>query len=218
MADPEPRPDALRSGVAPRLKRSVIDPFRLARLRYHLGEPSAVPAAYPLWRGVWRDTFRELDDLEDLRSDDFTRQDRIGVLFDGDEAVGMTAFRWVDLDAPSTRDDSYFRPWPEAAVRALRRDGPRLCIGSNLTVRPGWRGPVAGQSVSRMLLEHAVREFLRSSADVMAGTMRNDRGVQRTAYALGAVPLAEGVAFHGVSVDLVAWYRADCLEKEGRIP
>jgi len=62
------------------------------------------------------------------------------------------------------------------------------------------------------LLSLAVRRFLASTADVMAGTMRNDRGMNHIAYRLGARLITQS-KMHGVDVDLVAFDRA-VLEEE----
>jgi hypothetical protein len=61
-----------------------------------------------------------------------------------------------------------------------------------------------------LLLALAVERFLLSDADVLVGTMRNDRGMDDLGYRLGFRPLAHNVFFHGRDVDLVAFYRRTC--------
>lgn len=191
--------------------------LELDRLRYCLVSPRAAArnvlgGAYRCWKNVWMQTFQELDGAEQIRSDDFTRQDELGLLFEGDECIGMTAYRWVDFSHPTARDDSYFSAWSDDALDALVENGTRVCIGSYLTVAPEWRRTEI-HSAKELLLGLAVRRFLASPADVMTGTMRNDRGMNGIAYRLGARLLTSST-MHGVDVDLVAFDRS-ALEDDG---
>lgn len=204
------RPEEKRhaSGTVP---RAVV---RSAALTYHLLRPkdpgpADVPLlseAYRCWSEVWQQTLDELDELKHVPSDDFSRQDQIGALFHDWECIGMTSFRWVDLSSAIGQDDSYFAVWPRDSVDAMCAAGARVCIGSNLTVAAPWRH-ASGPSVKELLLTLAVDRFLQSDADAMAGTMRNDRGMNTLGYRLGFQPLAHDVIHHGVTVDLVAYYR-----------
>src|SRR5215510_8573526 len=65
----------------------VVRPAAIAaqQLQYHLFIPRktrdpVLNGAYELWRDVWQSTFLEADGVADLYSDEFTRQDEIGVL------------------------------------------------------------------------------------------------------------------------------------------
>jgi hypothetical protein len=162
---------------------------------------------YDCWQTVWGQTLRELDGADMVFSDDFTRQHELGCLFYSGRCIGMTAWRWVDLSIRAEREDSYFRAWPRAVLESAFASGKRVCIGSNLTVLPEWRGMVDGYSIKELLMVLAVKRFLASDADVMVGTMRNDRGMNGLVYRLGARPLLQSVAHHGVAVDLVTFTR-----------
>ena len=202
---------SLGSGVVPRaVIRSEALSYQILRPRD--AGPADLPLlgeAYELWSEVWRQTLLEQDGLTDVWSDDFTRQDEIGALFHQSECIGMTAYRWIDLSSPIHKDDSYFRAWPAAAKDAACAHGTRVCVGSNLTVAPAWRTAV-GQSAKVLLMALAVDRFRQSQADVMVGTMRNDRGMDDLGYRLGFRPLAHDVFFHGRNVDLVAFYQQTC--------
>ena len=206
--DRRPHETRHASGIVP---RAVV---RSEALSYHLLRPKdAGPADIPLlgeayrcWSEVWNRTLDELDQVKHVPSDDFSRQDLIGAIFHDWECIGMTSFRWVDLANPIDKDDSYFSVWPRTCVKAVCAAGTRVCIGSNLTVAAPWRH-AQGTSVKELLLTLAVDRFLRSDADAMAGTMRNDRGMDELGYRLGFQPLAHDVIHHGVTVDLVAFYR-----------
>ncbi len=198
-----------QSGIAP--SRSRVEGIEPASLRYVLQTPRGdgrdLDLAYATWRRVWTEALAELDGADRVFSDDFTRQDELGVLFHEDACVGMTAFRFVDFSVKQVQEDSYFAPWPASARTALLGVGRRVCIGSYLTVDAAWRGARGPLRAKELLLTLAVERFLASYADVMAGTLRNNRGMNDLAYRLGARALAVDVQHHGVAVDLVAFHR-----------
>ncbi|MGA9520145.1 MAG: hypothetical protein WBV82_01695 [Myxococcaceae bacterium] len=186
----------------------------VAGLTYHLLHPNQrawdselIDEAYRCWRRVWSDTLEELDGVTRISSDQFTRQHEIGALFLDKQCIGLSTFRFVDLRVPCMRDDSYFEVWPETALKALVRDGPHICIGSQLTVAPEWRRGASGLPVKDLLLGLAVQRFLESRTNTMTGLMRNNRNMNELAYRLGAEPLMRGSTLHGVEVDLVAFRR-----------
>ncbi len=204
--------DARRSEVVP---RAVVRPEELS---YHLLSPrNAGPADVPLlgetyrcWTEVWADTFRELDNLKDLRSDDFSRQDEVGALFHGYECIGLSFFRWADLRNPVVRADSYFAAWPAAAIDTAAKHGTRGCISSYFTIAAPWRRAV-GCSLKDVLVSLIIERFLLSDADVLVGTLRNNRGINSMCYRNGFESIQKDVLFHGVDVDLTAFYRATCV-------
>lgn len=169
-----------------------------------------IGSAYQCWSEVWRETFAELEGRTELHSDDFTRQDEISALFHGYECIALFFSRKVDLSHPFSRDDSYFSVWPEAARAAACARGSRVWVSSNITIHRDWRRP-ANCSLARLICALIIERFLISDADVLVGTMRNDRRMNTVTYELGAKPLAENVIHHGVPVDLVAFYRGECV-------
>jgi hypothetical protein len=182
---------------------------------YHLMLPRSVDAAerermfrvHLCWRDTWGAMLRDLDGEELRFSDDFARQDEIGALFNGSECVGLSGYRFVDLSLPWHRADSYFGPWPAPLVEQIAASSPRVCIGSNLVVAPSWRGALTPLRVSEMLLALAVQRFADSEAQIMLGTMRNDRRMNHVSYRMGARPLRTNVLHHHVAVDLVMFTR-----------
>jgi hypothetical protein len=162
--------------------------------------------AYRCWSEVWRQTFLELDNQPSLPSDDFTRQDEVGALFHNYECIGLSFFRWVDLSSPLDRDDSYFAVWPEAARAAATKDGSRVCVSSSFTIAAPWRR-ASGCSLKDVLVALIIERFLLSDADVLVGTVRNNRGVNLVVYRNGFQPIHHNAILHGVEVDLTAFYR-----------
>ena len=199
---------APQSGFVP---RPAVRPEALSYHRLHpraagIADAPLLGEAYRCWRDVWKTTLRELDNLPDVPSDEFTRQDEIGALFHDYECIGLTGFRWVDTSQPMFLDDSYFKIWPTSASDAARAFGPIACILSNLTVSPAWRR-ARGPRVMELLGCLSVDRFVQSDGDVLVGTPRVDRGVNRLCYRLGFRSLMSDVVHHGVNIDLVAFYR-----------
>jgi hypothetical protein len=214
--DSLPQPEAeerhvSKSDVVP---RAIVRPEALS---YHLLRPrEAGPADVPLlgeayrcWSEVWHDTFAQLENRLCVPSDDFTRQDEVGALFQGYECIGLSFYRWVDLSSPIIRDDSYFSVWPEETRDAACAKGSRICVSSNFTIGPSWRR-AEGCSLKDVLGALVVERFLVSDSTTLVGTMRADRGMSRLTDRLGFRRLREGVIHHGVEVDLVAFFRDSC--------
>jgi len=121
----------------------------------------------------------------------------------------MTFFRWVDLENPIFKDDSYFAPWSPEALSTAMSQGTRICISSHFTVASTWRN-AKGCSVKDVLGALIVERFLRSDCHTLVGTMRNDRGMNKFTYRFGAKPVERDAVHHGVPVDLIAFYRELC--------
>ncbi|MET0390119.1 MAG: hypothetical protein ABW321_29375 [Polyangiales bacterium] len=160
-----------------------------------------------MWTEVWHQTLLELDNVQRVSSDEFTRQDEIGAIFHGYECIALSVFRWVDLDNPMYGDDSYFAVWPQAARDKACRDGARICIGSNITIAPAWR-KAEGCSLKDVLAALIIERFVHAGqGDAMVGTMRKDRGMDKLMDRVGAERLGFTVTHHGVDVELFAYYR-----------
>lgn len=189
-------------------------------LDYHLFSPQRahhplLEQAYEIWRDGWQATLEELDSAKRIFSDEFARQDEIGVLCNGDQCVSVTGIRWLDLSLSRAREDSYFQHWPKQALDAL---GPAyVCITSNTIVHPHWRRirveAQTGNEIHSTRLAFAtialsVRRFLASGADSIIALTRNDRAMGRAAAELGATKLAQ-ITLHGVESDVIVVPRAD---------
>lgn len=207
------------------IQRIERRPIAVDRLQYHLLRPQVVrqpllEAAYELWHDVWQSTFLEADGTAEIYSDEFTRQDEIGVLTAGTCCVSVTALRWLDLSTARSREDSYFRPWPRAALRALG-DGI-IGISSNAVVHPDWRGtllaPPAGELGQPVRLVHAavgltIQRFFESPAQGSVAVTRNDRRMDRVCQSLGATSIGK-IILHGIESDLMHFPRRALREEE----
>jgi hypothetical protein len=202
--------------MIPRGIRKASQMLHLDELRYVLipgenpsGEISDVyRAAYRCWSKVWSDTFLELEGDSRIFSDDFTRQTEIGAIMAGDRCIAMGFLHAVDFRLPTARHDSYFKVWSDEAIASLIKDGPEILVASHLTVDAGSRGDLGnGLYLKDLIVGLVVKSLLASRADAMTGTMRCNRGAQRSAYQYGATAIQKGVIHHGVEVDIVAFYR-----------
>jgi hypothetical protein len=203
--------------IQPRLGPHTI---AVEALEYHLFSPQRthhplLEQAYEIWRDGWQATLEELDAARRLFSDEFARQDEIGVISSGHRCLSVTGIRWLDLSLPRSLEDSYFQHWPDAAIAAL---GPSsVCITSNTIVHSEWRRTMveapSGEEVHGTRLAFAtialsVRRFLASGADSIIALTRNDRAMGRAAAELGATKLAQ-ITLHGVETDVIVVPRAD---------
>lgn len=188
-----------------------------AGLAYHVLDPDSgleprcplVDEAYGRWRAVWEPTFFELTGLIKLHSDEFSRQHELVTVFQQGRCIGLTGFRYVDLDSDVSRHDSYFASWPDEAYAAARSWGREACIIGNFMVAPEHRGRRGNLSLSEIVTVLSLHRLTTSRANVALVTTRNDRRVNQLMYRYGAHRLFENATLHGVSVDLVAFPREE---------
>ncbi|MDJ0450532.1 hypothetical protein [Methylocystis sp. JR02] len=174
-------------------------------------------SAYAMWKMVWSETFRELDGLDKMFSDDFARQDEILCVFRGPVCLALGLMRWRDIELPSVREDSYFQMWPAEAIDGLRANGKDIIICCNLTIHPMARSNALGLPMKDVMMGLLIQRFLESGADAMTGAMRADRGMHKTTYRLGATPLATGLVHHNSPVDLVAFFPQNMTGGEAEV-
>lgn len=163
-------------------------------------------ATYAHWELVWGQTFKELEGKDKIFSDNFTRQDEVFALFEGELCVAMVCHRYVDLSTVPGRKDSYFEAWPELAMKGLTAHGPRIFLANQISVHPEKRGRSHGVSLKDLLSSFTVWHMRQLDVDAMTGTMRADKNMQNVLYDCGAIPLMKNVIFHNVPVDLLAFH------------
>jgi hypothetical protein len=169
--------------------------------------------AYELLRDGWQATLSELSGITSIDSDEFGRQDEIGVLAVGRSCVSVTGLRWLDLSTAMAREDSYFRSWPESAKTVL--GSSRIGISSNTVVAKSWRRtliePRHGSTPTPMALATValtLRRFIESSAEKFIGTARNDRSMNRIGTGIGGTKIGQ-VKVHNIDSDLICQTRQD---------
>lgn len=165
--------------------------------------------SYDLWKKTWKQTFFEQNGSKELFSDQFSRQHKIASLFYRGKCVSMIFFYFTNMSYSSSREDSYFRAWPEEAIGKLVRDGNKIIIGSNITVHEHFRGPIIDGHIplKNLTLDIGIQFLLDSDCAAMTGTMRCDRGMNTIAFSCGARLLQPSITFHNGPVDLVSFYK-----------
>ncbi len=169
--------------------------------------------AYKLWRAVWKETLLQLDGNDEIYSDSFTRQWRVGCLFFNNECVALSFFQKTDFSLAVATDDSYFQAWARPDLDFLCQKGSDVLIGSNITVKTDYRGiAFDGVLLKDIILNFCIRMLLESSCTVMTGTMRSNKGMDKLALRLGATLIRDRVIFHGVEVALVGFFPEICRQ------
>jgi hypothetical protein len=197
----------LPSSERPEIRRELFGYRLLSPRAVGIGDVALVGEAYHCWSESWTATLQELDGVDHVPSDEFTRQDEIGAIFYGYECVALCCFRYVDLSSAMHRDDSYFRVWPLSARREACRQGQRLCIASHFTVAASWRRSALKSSLKGILTAVSLDRFASSSGDALVGVTRDDRGMSKATEGLGANILGKS-ELHGVPVSLIAFYKS----------
>lgn len=179
-----------------------------------------VHATYQMWDRVWSEALRELDGINSIPSDEFTRHREVLVLFFGNEPIASLFFSPVDLGTALGRKDSYFAVWPDETLDRMNKlfTGLDVLICCQFTVAPEWRRESQGVSVKRLLAALAIEHLKASSCRGMTGNTRKNRGIHKIFYDVGGQALAEDVICHGVEVDLMYFDRNHCQAVAHRAP
>jgi len=208
-----------------RVQRVQARTVPVESMEYHLFAPRRahdplLDRAYDVWRDVWHSTFTEVYGTARVFSDEFARQDEIGVLTVGPHCISVTGLRCLDMSLARSREDSYFQHWPVDEVNAL---GTALIgISSNTAVHPDWRGslieppanrPGEPERLSFVTIALTIQRFFASPADYAVALTRNDRSINRVAAALGATSRSR-IILHGADTDVVRWPRNPVASKD----
>ena len=199
-------------------RRTEYPRLGVEALEYHLFKPRVshhplLLGAYELWRNGWQATL-EVKGVRRIHSDEFGRQDEIGVLSVKQRCISVVGLRWFDLSLAMDREDSYFLPWPKATLDSLRDN--IIGVPSNLVVHPEWRRtviepasdrPEDAVSLSLATLALAIQRFIDSPAELFVGVARNDRSMNRVAAAIGGTQIGR-ITMHGEESDLICITRA----------
>ena len=162
---------------------------------------------YKTWKLVWQKAFLELDGVDKIHSDGFTRQTKIAAILHKGKCVSLAAFRETDFTYQYEKEDSLLSSWDEESYSKLVSDGKKVSICSYLSVHPDYRGEIAPEVTLKLIMVHlCARVLLDSPCDVMTGTMRCNRGTDKSAYSAGATFIKKA-SMHSVDVDLVGFYK-----------
>jgi hypothetical protein len=200
------------------MKNTLLETLRPEDLRYYLLPSKAqtrhielYEQAYKTWKATWAEARTELGVTTDLPSDGFTRQTRIGAVYYGNTCIALSGFNELNFAFSASRQDSLLSSWSEQDFERLLVDGKDIMIGGYLTVAKEFRGVLHdGQKLKDIMVALCVRTLLDSGCDVMTGTMRCNRGTEKSAYASGATFISKG-KMYGVEVDIVGFFKKNIL-------
>jgi hypothetical protein len=171
-----------------------------------------VLAVYNMWKELWSSTLLELDGSDKLFSDDFTRHQYVGALLHNEEPIGLCLFSEFDLEYPMWKEDSYFKIWPEETILKVSQEAlnKKILVCCYFTIAKAWRKSTSEIDFKKVLAGLAVKYFINSDCSLMIATTRNNRGMDKVTYNLGAIPLIKDQVLHGVLVDLVLFKNEEC--------
>lgn len=172
-----------------------------------IGFENEYKSAYKTYSTCWGEAFRELfgNDFV-LYSNDFTRQDYVHALFNGNECIAVAFQREIDLNNPADLDDSWFKPWKKSHFANLVRAGYRHSLMySNFTVQKLYRKSVLQNNLSISHIFgclHILYQF-ELGIPLMFGMTRNDRSMDKLTAKWGAEVIERGLIHNTTATDLI---------------
>jgi hypothetical protein len=164
--------------------------------------------AYKLWHDVKLHALQHesnLKNIQELDSDDFLRQHEIIALFLDKEPVGMIGVNWMDLSSAAYLDHTYFScNYSNQALNKLRESmHQQVMVVEQCMVARDWRKRKIGIGISEILLGLSMLRFLDSAATALISCPRNNRGMHKSFYRLGALSLEKNHLLYGSPSDII---------------
>ncbi len=184
--------------------RFIVTPTRF----YPDSVAQDVVKAYECWKQVWGHAFaEEMNVNEVLHSDHFTRKSHLAVLFHGEVPLGVCTSNVLDLSIPQDRDDSYFKVFPTDIYHQFLVQSPLIITCCNATINFEYRKNRLGLPGLDLLFGMMIRYLKSSPAEMIVGTARLQKGVEKVCYRTAATCLAKDLPYTipGQRIDLVAW-------------
>lgn len=164
--------------------------------------------AYACWREVWDSFYKEMSTSEKLFSDTFSRQDEIITLFFRGECAALLFCREVDFSENATFHDSYFDIWPEEALKRLCKDGNKILLISQLSIREKFRKSYLGLSWRDLLVGLCYERFHPSDCHAAATSVRIQKRMDQSILKVNGTPLVHNLHYRfDQNVDLVGFFR-----------
>lgn len=172
--------------------------------------------SYELWNLVWSETLKELDGIEKLPSNEFTRFDFASVILDKGKPISLMCYTSVDMGLKPRRFDSWFDSWPsEILERQKERDGLGL-IAAWFCTHPDYRKSSQVSlnfNVTQVLAEVFGKIIISDSYNVGYGMTRNNRSVGQYSVNIGGEVIANANA-HNCDVSLVLFEPEKIFSKQ----
>jgi hypothetical protein len=163
--------------------------------------------AYELWHQVWAPTLLELDGVQKLHSNEFTRHDYTAVIFDHDLPVSLICYSEVNLNSRARREDSWFNSWPVETLERFKTktETPSL-MGAWLCTHPEYRKSLGPDKTNfgQVSMEIFGKLVLDRNYEQGFGVTRNNRSVDKYAQHTGCEVVGKTMD-HGCEVNLVVF-------------
>ncbi len=168
---------------------------------------SVYMATYRTYEEVWAKAFPELDKPSAIFSNDFTRQDYIVSLMDGDTCAACSFFREVNIKNPIHRKDSWFKEWPNEIFDKLTNDGLNSgLIYSYGTVHSDYRKSKRPELKTFLLIGYlSMLQAQQDQFQLMFGATRNSHKVDEACSSWGSITLKENISYFNTNADLVVF-------------
>jgi hypothetical protein len=166
-------------------------------------------SAYDYWKTFWKDVYSQVGEKGDLNTDDFLRQDFIGVLMHDEEIVGMHLYNLFDLSMRAHMDQRFMsKGFGELYFRQLKNKKVKTAMSLEyLTVDPLWRKSVIGISVAEILIGLALKIQKSLDIDAGIGKSRADVKVTQMVERFGAKVLGNKILIHNITTDLIVFFK-----------
>lgn len=167
--------------------------------------------AYEFWLHTWKKSYNFFGwDPNSIHSDQWTRQDHIGVLHFENKIIGTLFFDEKNLSTPLAQNDSYFRMWPEKSFKKIQKleGAKKALICSYFTLGEDWRKENYGLNAKYLLCSMATEYLTTTEHNFMVGTVVRKSHIHTMAYDLTAEKIEENVYEKELAVDLIVWHKS----------
>lgn len=164
-----------------------------------------------MWLSVWRESYNYFGwDPQQVRSDQWMRQDSILCLFENENPVALSFFDSKDTSYPIFKEDSYFRMWSNELLDKIKYfdEKEKLLVCSYFTLASEYRSNRATINYKQIFHALSLKYFCELNNEFMVGTMVKKSGMSDVSRKHGAEILAYDVEEKGLLVDLLYWKKS----------
>lgn len=177
--------------------------------------------AYETFKSTWSEEFSSIKGQEVLvPSNDFTRQDYIIAVYNGDTCVALDCMREVSIKSYVQTDDSWFQPWEKKHFENfLARGNEQVLVNSYFTVHKDYRRTIEGGNINTAFLTGCLSVLYQVELDfaLMLGMMRNNRSMNSLGKMWGGDAL-ETVSHNGIPTDLFVFEKNKIITTSQKFP
>lgn len=157
-------------------------------------DPKILNEAYRCWKENWKWVIdNEFKNHAKLDANEFTQQDCVIGLFDGDRCFAVGFVRHIDIQFQGIVDDNWLNQWTSKGVERIKELN-NVGICSYNIVDPEYRkNKLSGIGAFDVLSYAMTRAAQSIGIDNVLGMSRNSRGVDKQGSTFGAEAIESGV-------------------------